>query len=205
MGASPAALAAYILEKFSTWTNPEYRFRPDGGLLEKFTLDELLDNLMIYWITNSITTSQRLYSEQFTKATMAMKIDEYVSLLYNIAILYSIRIFSIFKRKQQLFLALLFIDNTCPISRLPVNVPTACAAFPHEIMYQPESFFREKLTNLVQFSHLPRGGHFAAFEEPALLADDIFKFVTTVEDNKKKNSAKNTSNAEKKIKEPTKI
>lgn len=87
---------------------------------------------------------------------------------------------------------------------MPVNVPAACAIFPYEILYQPESLLREKYTNLIQLTHLPRGGHFAALEEPALLADDIFKFVSTVED-KRKNNAKNVSNAEKKIKEPTKI
>lgn len=85
MAASPVALAAYILEKFSTWTNPEYRFRPDGGLLEKYTLDELLDNVMIYWITNSMTTSMRLYSEEFTKEQQASRSNEYVS--FFIAIL----------------------------------------------------------------------------------------------------------------------
>lgn len=68
---SPAALAAYILEKFSTWTNPEYRFREDGGLLEKYNLDELLDNIMVYWVTNSITTSVRLYAESFNPEVMA--------------------------------------------------------------------------------------------------------------------------------------
>lgn len=84
MAASPVALATYILEKFSTWTNPEYRFRADGGLLEKYTLDELLDNIMLYWVTNSFTTSVRLYAEQFTKTSMASGIDEYVFLLITI-------------------------------------------------------------------------------------------------------------------------
>lgn len=60
---SPLGLAAYVLEKFSTWTNRSYISKGDGGLLEKFTLDELLDNVMVYWVTGSITTSQRLYSE----------------------------------------------------------------------------------------------------------------------------------------------
>jgi len=78
VSASPVALAAYILEKFSTWTNPAYRFRPDGGLLEKYTLDELLDNIMLYWVTNSVTTSMRLYAESFSKAHRESKIDEYV-------------------------------------------------------------------------------------------------------------------------------
>lgn len=76
MAASPVGLAAYLLEKFSTWTNPDYKFRSDGGLLEKYTLDELLDNVMLYWVTNSLTTSVRIYSEQFRKAYMNTKIDE---------------------------------------------------------------------------------------------------------------------------------
>ncbi|CAG7824062.1 unnamed protein product [Allacma fusca] len=62
---SPTALAAHILEKFSTWTNENGMFKPDGGLTHKFSLDELLDNIMVYWVTNSIRTSLRLYSEFF--------------------------------------------------------------------------------------------------------------------------------------------
>ncbi|KAJ8877463.1 hypothetical protein PR048_021918 [Dryococelus australis] len=64
---SPVGLAAYILEKFSTWTNPEWESRPDGGLTAKYKLDDLLDNIMIYWLSGSITTSVRLYSEHFGK------------------------------------------------------------------------------------------------------------------------------------------
>lgn len=76
MAASPVGLAAYILEKFSTWTNSEYKLRPDGGLLEKYTLDELLDNIMLYWVTNSMTTSVRIYAEQFNKTNMESRVDE---------------------------------------------------------------------------------------------------------------------------------
>lgn len=72
---SPAGLAAYILEKFSTWTNPDYRYREDGGLQEKFTLDELLDNVMVYWVTKSITTSQRIYAENFIKSNRDLALD----------------------------------------------------------------------------------------------------------------------------------
>ncbi|CAG5080810.1 Similar to EH2: Juvenile hormone epoxide hydrolase 2 (Ctenocephalides felis) [Cotesia congregata] len=60
---SPAALAGYVLEKFSYGTNPSYQSKDDGGIYEKFTPDTLIDNLMIYWISNSITTSMRLYAE----------------------------------------------------------------------------------------------------------------------------------------------
>lgn len=73
---SPDGLAAYIIEKFSTWTNKAYRERDDGGILEKLTLDELLDNVMVYWVTNSITTSVRLYAESLNSAYRALKIEE---------------------------------------------------------------------------------------------------------------------------------
>lgn len=59
---SPVGLAAYILEKFSTWTNSENINKPDGGLTENFTLTELLTNIMIYWINNP-TSSMRFYKE----------------------------------------------------------------------------------------------------------------------------------------------
>uniref|UniRef100_A0ABD2WKD5 microsomal epoxide hydrolase n=1 Tax=Trichogramma kaykai TaxID=54128 RepID=A0ABD2WKD5_9HYME len=155
---SPAGLAAYILEKFSTWTDPEYRFRDDGGLLEKFTLDELLDNLMVYWVTNSIVTSQRLYAENFAKPNRDLAVDKYV-----------------YTSKQLSFIELQ--KNIFSSFRFPVKVPSACAMFPHELMYRPESIMRDQYVNLIQFTHPARGGHFAAFEEPELFADDVWSFV----------------------------
>lgn len=78
--------------------------------------------------------------------------------------------------------------NTCImflLFSLPVNVPSACAAFPREILFHPESLLRSKYTNLIQYNDLPRGGHFAALEEPTLLANDIFEFVSKTEDIRK--------------------
>lgn len=72
---NPVGLAAYILEKFSTWTNSKYRNLPDGGLTKSFKLDTLLDNVMIYYFTNSITTSQRLYAEAFSKKERDLQMD----------------------------------------------------------------------------------------------------------------------------------
>jgi len=60
---SPVGLAAYILEKFSVWTDPNNRFCPDGCLTKHFTLDELLTNVMIYWVTGSVGSSVRFYKE----------------------------------------------------------------------------------------------------------------------------------------------
>lgn len=149
VAASPVGLAAYILEKFSIGTKREYKFREDGGLLEKYTMDELLDNIMLYWVTNSFTTSARIYYEYFNNVTLKT------------------------------------ID-------LPVTVPMGYAVFPDEILYQPRSLLRDKFTNLVHLNHMPRGGHFAALEEPVLLVNDVFEFVSTVEDIRKKTDNKET-------------
>lgn len=54
---SPAGLAAWIIEKFRTWTDC------DGNLDSVFTRDELLTNLTIYWATETINSSIRLYFE----------------------------------------------------------------------------------------------------------------------------------------------
>ena len=72
---NPVGLAAYILEKFSTWTNSAYRSSTDGGLRKRFKLDALLDNIMIYYLTNSITTSQRIYKEHFSPEQRALQLE----------------------------------------------------------------------------------------------------------------------------------
>lgn len=63
----PVGLAAFILEKVSTWTNEAYRRRHDGGMHPKFSqfsYTDLLTNVMIYWINGNITSSLRLFKEQ---------------------------------------------------------------------------------------------------------------------------------------------
>ncbi|KAM4633336.1 epoxide hydrolase 1 [Polymixia lowei] len=64
---SPVGLAAYILEKFSTWTDNSFRNLDDGGLTRKFSLDDLLTNVMIYWTSGCIISSMRFYKENFGK------------------------------------------------------------------------------------------------------------------------------------------
>jgi len=111
IAASPVGLAAYILEKFSTWTNNENKYRPDGALLEKFTLDELLDNIMVYWVTNSLTTSVRLYAENFSKTYFAMGIDKLVYFLFR----NSLRLLSDGINKHSLSLSLSLSLKTIPV------------------------------------------------------------------------------------------
>src|SRR5207237_1163123 len=54
---SPAGLAAWIIEKFRTWSDN------DGDLENCFTKDELLTNLTVYWSTQTINSAFRIYYE----------------------------------------------------------------------------------------------------------------------------------------------
>ena len=54
---SPIGLASWIIDKWQSWSDH------DGDLEKVYTKDELLTNIMIYWVTNSGTSSARLYYE----------------------------------------------------------------------------------------------------------------------------------------------
>lgn len=141
---SPVGLAAYILEKFSTWTSHDFRKLEDGGLTRKFTLDDLLTNVMIYWTSGCIISSMRFYKENFSQG----------------------------------------LDQ--PHGKIPVHVPTGFACFPNELMHTPKLWVRQKYWKLVTYTYMARGGHFAAMEEPQLMAEDIQNFIKIVEKKKKK-------------------
>jgi juvenile hormone epoxide hydrolase len=72
---SPSGLAGYILEKFVAGTNFNWLSKHDGGILTHYSIDELLDNLMMYWVTNSFPTAIRLYAEAFTKYEKSLNMD----------------------------------------------------------------------------------------------------------------------------------
>ena len=57
-----------------------------------------------------------------------------------------------------------------------VEVPTAFALFPKDISSPPKDF-AERFFNVLRWTEMPKGGHFAAMEQPELLAEDIRKFV----------------------------
>ncbi|XP_041803083.1 epoxide hydrolase 1 [Chelmon rostratus] len=135
---SPVGLAAYILEKFSTWTNMKNRDLADGGLQRTFSLDDLLTNVMIYWTTGTIVSSMRFYKENLRNDP----------------------------------------DKTVAKG---VSVPTGLAAFPGELMHCPKSWAQMNYRNIYSYTFMPRGGHFAAFEQPQLLANDILQFARKVE------------------------
>jgi pimeloyl-ACP methyl ester carboxylesterase len=60
-----------------------------------------------------------------------------------------------------------------------VEVPTGVAAFPKEIG-RPQREWCEQNYNITHWSEMPRGGHFAAFEQPELFVDDVRAFFATV-------------------------
>ena len=117
---SPAAQAAWILEKFWAWTDC------DGHPENVLGRDELLDNVMFYWATNSAASSARIYWESFGKA-----------------------------RATQL------------------SVPVGVTVYPKEIVAPVRAWMEADYPNIVHWSEQPRGGHFAAFEQPDLYVADI--------------------------------
>ena len=123
---SPTGLAAWIVEKWRTWSDC------DGDVERRFNKDELLTTIMIYWITQTINSSTRLYYEN----------------LHNTWVIQ-------------------------PGQR--IDVPCGVARFPHDNSYPPRKW-AERFYNLQHWTEMPRGGHFAAFEEPELLANDVRAF-----------------------------
>ena len=121
---SPAGLAAWIVEKFRAWSDS------GGDVEKKFTKDELLTNVMIYWVTESAPSSVRLYFENRVDAGLPGRVE----------------------------------------------VPFACARFPREMLAVAPTKWIEAQYNVQQLTDMPRGGHFAAMEEPQLLVDDVRKF-----------------------------
>jgi pimeloyl-ACP methyl ester carboxylesterase len=123
---SPAALAAWMLEKFRDWSDC------NGDLYRRFSRDELLSNVTLYWVTETVHSSFRLYYES-SKAPLHFGPGDFV------------------------------------------HVPCAIARFPKEAPFPPRNWV-ERGYNVQRWTEMPRGGHFAAAEEPELLAEDLRAF-----------------------------
>ena len=59
-------------------------------------------------------------------------------------------------------------------------MPVGLADFPAEAQRCPRSFAALRFTNIVQYTEMPRGGHFPSLEEPDLMAHDLNAFVNAV-------------------------
>jgi microsomal epoxide hydrolase len=61
-----------------------------------------------------------------------------------------------------------------------IEVPTGVAAFPHDLLAFPPRSMVERGYNVVHWTDMPKGGHFAGLEEPELLLADIRRFVSSL-------------------------
>ena len=122
---SPAGQAAWILEKFWAWTDC------DGHPENVLSRDELLDNVMLYWVTATAASSARIYWESFGPERRTVH---------------------------------------------KVGVPTGVAVFPREIVPPVRHWMETNFSNIQHWTEMPKGGHFAAFEQPKLFVDDVRKF-----------------------------
>ncbi|MDP4916704.1 MAG: epoxide hydrolase, partial [Haliea sp.] len=55
----------------------------------------------------------------------------------------------------------------------PITIPTGCSIFPHEIFRSSRRWAEQRFHQLIHWNELPKGGHFAALEQPATLIDEV--------------------------------
>ena len=120
---SPVGLAAWILDHDAR----SYALiaRVFDGQREGLTRDDILENITMYWLTNTAVSSARLYWDNRTA-------------------------------KKGFF----DVKN--------VTIPVVVTVFPDEIYAAPRSWAERAYPKLIHFSKLPKGGHFAAWEQPEL-------------------------------------
>jgi len=136
---SPIGLAAWILDHDSASYDLIARVFAGGN--EGLTKDDILDNITLYWVTNTEITSARLYWET-----------------------------------SQLPPSGGFFDAR------GVQIPVAVSVFPDEIYAAPRSWAERAYPKLIHYNKLPKGCHFAAWEQPAAFTSELrtaFKTLRT--------------------------
>ncbi|MGC2089138.1 MAG: epoxide hydrolase family protein [Candidatus Acidiferrales bacterium] len=122
---SPVGLAAWILDHDAA----SYALiaRVFDGQHEGLTRDDILDNITLYWLTNTAVSSARLYWE-------------YKGGFFDVR---------------------------------NVTIPVAVSAFPDEIYQAPRSWAEKAYPKLIYYNRLPKGGHFAAWEQPQIFSEEL--------------------------------
>jgi pimeloyl-ACP methyl ester carboxylesterase len=122
---SPVGLAAFLLDHDRD--SLALISRSFAGEKEGLARDDVLDNITLFWLTNTAVSAARLYAE-----------------------------------------------NTRPFfGALGVTLPVAVSVFPDELYQAPKSWTEKAYPNLIHYNRLPRGGHFAAWEQPELLVEEV--------------------------------
>ena len=124
---SPAGLAAWIVEKFRSWTDN------DGDPASAVPRDEMLANITLYWATGAIGSSFWPYHAR--------------------------------------------LHRTWPVpAGRTVDVPMGYVEFPREILRPPQSVAARQYSDIRRWTTQPKGGHFAALEQPEVLAHEMREF-----------------------------
>jgi microsomal epoxide hydrolase len=122
---SPAGLAAWIYQMLQDVSDS------DGHPEQVFTLDGMIDNVMLYWLPNAGASSARLYWETARETPRMATIEE------------------------------------------PMPTPTGISMFPRETLRLSKRWAEPRFSQLVHFNELEKGGHFAAWEQPAAFVDEV--------------------------------
>ncbi|HEX9469707.1 MAG TPA: epoxide hydrolase [Bradyrhizobium sp.] len=118
---SPAGQAAWIYEKLGEWTDSNHE--PE----REISRDEMLDNISLYWLTNTAASSARLYFESFATDFSTQRLD----------------------------------------------LPVAVSIFPGEVFQPPRLWGERVYSRLFYWNEAAHGGHFAAFEQPAVFVEEL--------------------------------
>jgi pimeloyl-ACP methyl ester carboxylesterase len=126
---SPVGLAGWILDH----DDRSYKLivRVFDGQPEGLTRDDILDNITLYWLTNTAVSSARSYWDYSATAKKG------------------------------------FFDVK------GATIPVAVSAFPDEIYTAPRSWAEKAYPKLIHYNTLPKGGHFAAWEQPQFYSEEV--------------------------------
>ena len=122
---SPVGLATCMIDHDAR--SLELIARSFNGIPEGLTRDDVLDNVTLFWLTNTAVSAARLYWE------------------------YKLGFFS----------------------PKGVKIPVVVSSFPDDLYPMPRSWAERAYPKLIHYKQLPKGGHFAAWEQPAFLTEEM--------------------------------
>jgi pimeloyl-ACP methyl ester carboxylesterase len=125
---SPVGQAMWIYEKFQAWSDNK------GDPAEAISVDHMLDDISLYWLTDTAASSARVYFESFAK----------------------------------------------DFARMPIDLPVAVSIFKGDFFTPPKVWGDQTYSKLYYWNEVPKGGHFAALEQPELFVAELRKCFAQV-------------------------
>jgi epoxide hydrolase len=125
---SPVGQAMWIYEKFQAWSDNK------GDPAEAISVDHMLDDISLYWLTDTAASSARIYFESFAK----------------------------------------------DFARMPIDLPVAVSIFKGDFFTPPKVWGAQTYSKLFYWNEVPKGGHFAALEQPELFVAELRKSFAQV-------------------------